>query len=75
MIKIKIFYEIGEGVPDRALVAGKDSHVCDGTVCGKDIYVSMFNVDGGVAVGKTWFTRSDGSCASAALHVNHLSRV
>jgi hypothetical protein len=61
--------EAGDPVPDRALVAGRDSHICDGTDCGKDMYVSMFNVEGGVAVGKTWFTRSDDSCASAALHV------
>mmetsp|Transcript_62422 Transcript_62422/g.125044 ORF Transcript_62422/g.125044 Transcript_62422/m.125044 type:complete len:231 (-) Transcript_62422:140-832(-) len=54
-------------VPDRAFVAAHDTRLCDGTVCGKDIYVSMVaGVNGGVSVGKTWFTRTDGMCASLA---------
>ena len=56
----------GSSVPDAALLAGHDSQVCDGTVCGKDIYVSMVSVGGGAALGKTWFKRTDGHCASLA---------
>lgn len=53
-------------VPDRALVAGRDSTMCEGTLCGKDIYVSAADVDGVTVSGKTWFPRDDGSCASVA---------
>jgi len=55
----------GSPVPDRALAAGHDIHICDGTVCGKDIYVSMIDLNGGIALGKTWFKRDD-ACASVA---------
>jgi hypothetical protein len=59
----------GGSAPENALVAGHDAHVCDGTVCGKDMYVSMVAMGGGVAVGKTWFKRGDGHCASVAFEV------
>eukprot|EP00614_Pseudopedinella_elastica_P014581 CAMPEP_0172581450 /NCGR_PEP_ID=MMETSP1068-20121228/660_1 /TAXON_ID=35684 /ORGANISM="Pseudopedinella elastica, Strain CCMP716" /LENGTH=226 /DNA_ID=CAMNT_0013374425 /DNA_START=38 /DNA_END=718 /DNA_ORIENTATION=- len=55
----------GSGMPDRALAAGHDTKICDGTVCGKDLYVSMIEINGGVALGKTWFKRDD-ACASVA---------
>ena len=58
----------GDGVPARALVAGRDHGICDGTECGKDVYVAMVaEQGGGVALGKTWFRRSDGACASLGL--------
>ena len=55
----------GSPLPDNALVAGSDSSICDGTICGKDIYVSIVDSAKGVNIGKTWFTRAD-ACSNSA---------
>jgi hypothetical protein len=58
----------GSAMPDRSLLAGYDSRICDGTKCGKEIFVSMASIGGSRFLGKTWFVRSD-ACSSMAIGV------
>ena len=57
----------GSPLPDRAFAAGFDRYICDGTICGRDLYVSLISDHGGRFTGKTWFQRED-ACSNSIIH-------